>query len=1216
MSASGFVHLHLHTQYSLLQGAIRIKPLMKRLTELGMPACAMTDSHNMFGAVDFYLAAKESKIQPILGCEVLMQPSEPPPSAGSPGAAFVPRAHPMVLLVKDLKGYQNLCAMLTRSSIEAAEQTQVKGAEMHRPWVTRENLKKHSSGLVCLSGDIKGEISYRLVMGQLDLAEELARQYQKIFGEDFFLELVDSGLPEQEHANELLHQMGQKLAIPVVATSNCHYLEQKDAESHELLQCIESGKNLDFDRPKSLAPAEFYLKDAATMRERMERFPGACDATLEIARRCTYQFKFKDDQGKAIYHLPDFRPEGVSKEDSFDLTTYFKDQARMGLKRRLNEPFFEQKKNDVSWVDREEPRYWERLEGELAMIEKTGFAGYFLIVSDFINWAKEQDIPVGPGRGSGAGSLVAYSLRITDIDPISYNLLFERFINPERISMPDFDIDFCQDRRGEVIDYVTRRYGKENVSQIITFGKLQARAVLKDVGRVLGLPFADTDQITKLLPDELNIKLSDAMEKSTDLRAKIESEPRLAKIMEYALKLEGLSRSAGVHAAGVIITEKPIQTYAPLFVGSEGVIVTQYDKDFSEKIGLIKYDFLGLKTLTVISNAVRLVRQVAELGTKEAEFVLERIHYDDPHVYALVGSGDTDGIFQVESSGMKDLCLRLQPNSIEDLTAINALYRPGPLGSGMVDDFIDRKHGRKPIEYDDPRLESILKDTYGVILYQEQVMQIARELAGYTLGQADMLRRAMGKKKPEEMAEHRQLFLQGAAERGLALEKSGAIFDLMAKFAEYGFNKSHSAAYAILTYQTAYLKHYFPAEFMAALMTTEVSNTDKITKYISNARQNGIRVLPPDVNFSGKSFSVERQEDGSRAIRFGMEGIKGVGGVAVDVILESRRENGRFANVLDFVKRVPTRKVNKKVLESLNYAGAFDSIAEVNRPSLHASLEALLEHASDDQEEKALGQSSLFDQFQATELKVALPTSSLFKQEPDWPQARKFAFEKQAVGFYVSGHPMENWQKICADWLGWSTERLKAQLPAAATPQPPQGQGAYQRPKRAEIQIAGLLTEMREVTTKKGTRMAFVQLEDLDGKVEVIVFPDAYQLLQERLRQAIAESEVVVVSGELEVKEEGAKILAKSLEWAKDAHKNRVQQVVLKLQTDQVSEEQLRELKRRFLEHRGKCPVMIHFHGRGYKTRLELPKTVRVSGTPQMVASVNQIFGTTVVDLH
>ena len=922
-----FVHLHVHTQYSLLQGAIWADGLGEKAAALGMKAVAITDTHNLFGAVDFYNSAKKAGVKPIIGCEVIYCPSGT--AAPKPGTqASGPRFHHLVLLCKNLEGYQNLCELVTRSFTETPPPQ--KGAPAGpRAYVTREQLDKWGTGLVVLSGCLRGEIPYKILAQEEDAALESALWFQKRFGEDFYFELQDSALPEQAVINEKLHAWGEKHGIPCVATNDCHYLEPCEHEAHEVLMCIEGGRNLDFERPKSLVPPEFHFRRPAEMAERFARYPEAIANSVRIADKCDVKFRFKDEQGRAIYHLPKFRPEGVtpgSAEDAnFDPIQYFRDEARKGLELRFTQPGFAAIGGNA---EREAP-YRARLEEELAMIERTGFAGYFLIVADFIQWAKRKGIPVGPGRGSGAGSLVAYSLQITDIDPIAFNLLFERFINPERISMPDFDVDFCQDRRGEVIEYVQRKYGRENVCQIITFGKLQARAVIKDVGRVLGLSFAESDSITKLLPDELDMTIDRALRLEPRLKEKMEAEPRVAKVVEYARSLEGLYRNAGIHAAGVIITEKPVVSYCPLYVAKDGDIVTQFDKDFAEAIGLVKFDFLGLKTLTVIDNAVKLVRAVAEPGTTDADFRLERMNYSDPLVFALISSGDTDGIFQVESSGMKDLCTGMQPTSLEDITAINALYRPGPLGSGMVENFIDRKHGRKPIEYDDEKLAPILKDTYGVILYQEQVMQIARELAGYSLGQADLLRRAMGKKKVEEMAEHREIFVKGATAKGLPAAKAEAIFDLMAKFAEYGFNKSHSAAYGVLTYQTAYLKTHYPAEFMAALMTTEMDNTDKITKYIADARSHGL----PRAHAGRQPLAEALQRGAGRKRREG-DPLRPRGASRAwaesrwTVSSKPRAGSAPFKSMLDFCRRVPTRKVNKKVLESLTMAGALDSISE------------------------------------------------------------------------------------------------------------------------------------------------------------------------------------------------------------------------------------------------------------------------------------------------
>ncbi|MBC7385903.1 MAG: DNA polymerase III subunit alpha [Cryobacterium sp.] len=1223
-----FVHLHVHTQYSLLQGALHVEDLIAKVAEFGMPAVAMTDTNNLFGAIDFYGQAHGKKIKPIIGCDVwyLEQGYAGAQSAASMAAAsgpasqnFRPKFHNLVLLAKDLAGYRNLCKLITEG-YEKSPPPAKGAAAIPKFLIDRAGLDKYGDGLIVLSGGLRGEIPYRLLIGEEEEAISVLKWMKGRFGPDFYLEIQDNGIPEQEHVNETLFAWGARFGVEVVGTTDVHYLNPSDAEAHEILQCIENGRNLDFDRPKSLVPSEFYLKPAKLMRERFARFPGAADNTLKIAEKCDVVFKFKHDDGRPIYHLPNFRPDGVAKEDAFDEVEFFRVESRKGLEERFASHVFKKLRENSAWEELKK-EYYQRLEDELTMIARTGFSGYFLIVSDFIKWAKRHGIPVGPGRGSGAGSLVAYSLVITDIDPIKFKLLFERFINPERVSMPDFDIDFCQDRRGEVIEYVEQKYGKENVCQIITYGKLQTRAVIKDVGRVLGLSFAETDVINKLIPDDLGISIDESIAKEPRLRELMEQDPKINTVIGYARRLEGLYRNAGIHAAGVIITGEPVVNLCALYVSKDGDVVTQFDKDAGEKIGLVKFDFLGLKTLTVIDNAVKLVRD-------REPFILDEMNYEDSAVFALISSGDTDGIFQVESSGMKDLCSRLQPSSLDDLTAISALYRPGPLGSGMVDVFVDRKHGREAIVYATPQLESILNETYGVILYQEQVMQIARELAGYSLGQADLLRRAMGKKKPEEMAKHRELFTAGALERNLSKEVAQGIFDLMAKFAEYGFNKSHSAAYGVLTYQTAYLKTHYPAEFMAALMTTEVNDTDKITKYIGNAKMNRIPVLPPDVNFSQKSFSVENVElpgkgGIQKGIRFGLEAIKGVGSIAVDLILDARTTGGNFTSCMDFARRVSTRKANKKVLEALTISGAFDEISEVNRPSLMASLEKLLDFASDEQEEKELGQTSLFDSFSAEDVKLVTPMDAIFQKLEDWPRSKRLMMEKQIVGFYVSGHPMDTWQKITEEWLGWSIEKLKEwgiqkSAEMASKPAPENngyGGGGFQRPKRPEVRVAGLISETKEIMTKKGARMAFSRLEDLSSSLEIVFFPEAFTNNAELLKRASAEAEPLLITGEVEATLDGAKIFVKTLEWIEEAHKNRVQQVILRLPLDRITSDQLRELKRNIISFRGKCPVRIEFSDPRFKTKLELPKTVGLQTTPQMVESVNKVFGFNVVHL-
>ena len=1210
MNPNDFVHLHVHSHNSFLSSTIKVGDLVRRAKEEGMPAVALTDINNVFGAIEFYFACKDAGVKPIIGCDLVYSPE-------GRDQVFEKKKplHSLVVLCKNMEGYQNLSQLLTRAFIDgAANKTPL--SDLVRGVVDRELLQQHGNGLIVLSSSIRGEIGYHLLNGNEDEALSAIEWFKGRFGEDFYLEVVDNGLPEQESVNQRIAEIGSRMGVELVGTSEAFYLDSSFAEAQEVLQCIPLGRTLDMDRPRSLVPPEFSFKSAELMRARLESYPGAFENTLRIAEKCDLKFKFKDESGKAIYHLPSFRPDGVKKGDAFDAVEFFKRESREGLEARFREPEFsgpEGKIHRPHWPELEK-EYRARLEEELAMIERTGFSGYFLIVSDFIKWAKSQNIPVGPGRGSGAGSLVAYALFITDIDPIEFKLLFERFINPERVSMPDFDIDFCQDRRGRVIEYVEKKYGKENVSQIITFGKLQAKACVKDVGRVLGLQFSEMDQITKLFPDELNIRLKDAYEQSADLRSKIESDPKLMKTWEYALKLEGLYRNAGMHAAGVIITEEPIVSYCPLYVSKDGDVVTQFDKDYAEKIGLVKFDFLGLKTLTVIDSAVQFVRKRPGLET----FDLKAVSYRDPKVFELISSGNTNGVFQVESEGMKDLCRRIIPNSLEDITAINALYRPGPLGSGMVDDFIDRKHGRLETRYELPELEPILRDTYGVILYQEQVMQIARDVAGYTLGQADMLRRAMGKKKADEMAKHKEIFVAGATKRGVDQKKAGDLFDLMAKFAEYGFNKSHSAAYGVITYQTAYLKTYFPVEFMAALMTTEMSDTDKLAKYTADARAMGITVLQPDVNASIHSFTVEPlvapQNGYDQAIRFGLEAIKGVGGTAVDAILEARSlgtGQGPFTSPLDFAKRTAMRKVNKKVFESLILSGAFDSLfssSGLNRASLYASIENLIQYGQDEQAKVELGQSSLFDDFKAEEVKLSTPVDSLIKKEPEWPLARRLLSEKQVLGFFISGHPMQNWQTLCNDWLGLNTEVLRDQAAKA----PP----SSHRSKRKEVKLAGIITEFKEITTKKGSKMAFMQVEDLLGRVEVIAFPEFYSNHLQILQSAKDSPEPFLFTGEFDVKEGEPKVLANSMIRLEDAHGSRPVTVVIEVDPNQIGVEQLRSFKQHVLKNRGKSPIRLQFQSKEWSGRIDFPKELRVEGSPQFAAEVNRIFGQRVARLQ
>ncbi|MEW6056624.1 MAG: DNA polymerase III subunit alpha [Bdellovibrionota bacterium] len=1238
-----FVHLHVHTQYSLLESAIKIPDLIAKVKEYNMPAVAITDHGNMFGAVDFYFAAQAADVKPIIGCEIYYSTGSRFQKGHLKGKKVVltpeeeenARNYRLVLLCKDAMGYRNLCEIVTRGFIEGYH---------FKPRVDREILSQYSQGLVALSSGLKGEVAFHCAQGRPDRGETAALWMREVFKDDYYLEIQENGIPAQNQANSLIHEFAGRHSIPMVATSQAHYLNPTQGSAHEVLMCIAAGRNLDENKMR-IGSDEFWLKDPETMKRQFHSNSEALSNTLLIAEKCNFNFKLKDERGRQIYHLPDYHPEQwvdtsveapahmreqielakantsqvFSSDGKFSAEGFLRVLARKGLEDRI-----------AKMTDPEKRKPYEtRLEEELDMIVRTGFAGYFLVVADFIGFAKSSGIPVGPGRGSGAGSLVAYALKITDVDPIPFNLLFERFINPERISMPDFDIDFCQDRRQEVIEYVVRKYGRNNVSQIITFGKLLARGVIRDVGRVLNLSYGEVDQLAKLIPEELGITLEEAFEKEPRLQELTGRDPKIAKLFEVARSLEGLSRHASVHAAGVVITNRPLVEYCPLYVGKEGESVVQFDKDFAEKIGLVKFDFLGLKTLTVISNAVKFIRetQTDKNVPLEQLFKIDDIDYDDPKVYQLVSNGDTDGVFQLESSGMKDLCMRVQPSRLEDITAINALYRPGPLNSGMVDDYINRKHGKTPVVYELPQLADILEETYGVIVYQEQVMRVARVLANYSLGEADLLRRAMGKKKPEEMAKQRDKFLKGCSQNEIPTDKADKLFDLLAKFAEYGFNKSHSAAYGVLSFQTAFLKAYYPAQFMAALMATEMDDTEKMAHYISDARKHGIEILPPDINASKKTFSVV-EDGGKTAVRFGLEAIKGVGGVAVDGLLAERIENGPFKDFVDFCKRVSSRKVNKKVIECLISVGAFDSIERENRATLFESIEPIMEYASSLQEQADLGQVSMFDQYQAGGLKLETSLDHLYKRIEDWTEIKKLQSEKQLVGFYVSGHPIDKWWPLAKDFvhgdLGWlknEFERRKA-LPVkergVIAPKPTRGPGAYRdEGPRWDVVTLGLVTAFREIVTKKGTRMAFVELEDAKTKLEAVCFPEPYEACAAFLKQSLEQNLPFIITGNVGLEEESAKIFIRTMDLVENYQKRKISSIVLRLDPSEVNTHMLAQLRGLLVRHRGKCSAFLEYsgvvNGQSFNSRHVLPKELAVNPTAEMVAEVNALFGKDVV---
>ncbi|MBX3325611.1 MAG: DNA polymerase III subunit alpha, partial [Nitrospira sp.] len=946
--SSSFVHLHLHTQFSLLDGANQIEPLVRQIKSFNQPAVAMTDHGNMFGAVEFYRKAKEVGVKPIIGCEAYMALGSRHAKKDS-GLAHNDYYH-LILLARNLTGYQNLIKLVSKGYLEGF---------YYKPRIDKELLQLHHDGIIALSGCLSGEIPY--LIGQQDMAGAMtvAGEFQEIFGKDhFYLEVQANGLDHQRIANAGLVEIHKKLGIPMAGTNDCHYLNKDDARPHELMLCLQTGKTVSDSSRMKFDTDQLYVKSTEEIAPAFAEFPGAVSNTCRIADHCALDLPLNKT------YLPQYRiPDGFKDRES-----YLEHLALTGLQARLKE----RPSRIASAV------YDQRLREELMVICSMGFAGYFLIVWDIIRFARSRSIPVGPGRGSAAGSLVAYALRITDLDPLVYTLLFERFLNPERVSLPDIDMDFCMDRRGEVINYVVEKYGTDHVAQIITFGTLGAKAAIRDVGRVLEMSYADADKVAKLVPNQLNITLQQALETEPRLRELVDTDPKVKELMTNAQSLEGLARHASTHAAGVVISEGPLTDHVPLYKGANDEVVTQYSMGDVEKIGLVKFDFLGLKTLTMIRRAETLIN---ETHSDAPPLVIDQIPFDDPATFALLSSGKTTGLFQLESSGMRDLLTGLKPDRFEDIIAIIALYRPGPMD--LIPDFIKRKQGKVTITYEVPELEPILKDTYGVIVYQEQVMAIANKVAGFSLGQADILRRAMGKKKPEEMEKLRVKFIDGATQKKIPEKKAEKLYELIQKFAGYGFNKSHAAAYAVVCYQTGYLKAHYPTEFMAALMTTDMGNQDKLVGYFTECRDLGIKVLGPDVNASQKHFAVAEG-----VIRFGLAAIKNVGEGAVESVLDVRTQTGPFTSFFDFCRRVDLHKVNKRMLEGLIKAGAFDSTG-AKRSQLIAVLDQAVEEGAAAQHERECGQISIFgEEMNGHGISAPLPIPPL-PSVPEWDQTQR-----------------------------------------------------------------------------------------------------------------------------------------------------------------------------------------------------------------------------------
>jgi DNA polymerase-3 subunit alpha len=1139
MPQQQFVHLHVHSEFSLLDGAGQIKDLkgkdpvtgkevvqrkglVSRAKDLGMPALALTDHGNMYGAVKFYLEAKAKDIKPIIGCEFYMAARTRFDRQGKIDA----RHQHLTLLARNEQGYKNLIKLASIASLEGF---------YYKPRIDWDVLQSHAAGLVALSGCMEGPIAQKVMENTLDEAKKNAAKLRDIFGTDLYLEIQDLGLVEQKRLIPGLVTVARDMNIPLVATNDVHYINREDAEAQDVLLCIGTGELVaNQDRLKFLSD-QMYLKSPAEMAELFKELPEALSSTLEIAEKCDFQM----ETGRL--QLPRFKvPEG---------------QTAPGFLRQLCEAGLPARYKTVT------PDIQKRLEYELAVIEKMGYAEYFLIVQDFVNYAKSQGIPVGPGRGSAAGSLVSYALQITDLDPLRYKLLFERFLNPERVSMPDIDIDFCYVRRPEVLSYVSKKYGEDHVAQIVTFNTMAARGAIRDVGRVQNIPLNDVDKIAKMVPESIGITLEEALALNPDLKTTYQNTPYVRKLIDVARKIEGLSRNAGTHAAGVVISEKPLTDIVPVQKMNDQV-QTQYAMEDLEKLGLLKMDFLGLRTLTMLQDSLRMVEQ-----NHKQKINFSEMGFDDRETYQLLSRGETSGLFQLESKGMQGLIKDIQPRVFEDLIAILALYRPGPLGSGMMKDFINNKEGKTKVKYELPVLEPILKETYGLIVYQEQVMQIASALGGFSLGEADIMRRAMGKKKPEEMQKLREKFIAGAVARNFPRDVAERVFALCEKFAEYGFNKSHSAAYAVLSYQTAYLKTHYPLEFMAALLTSISGDTDKVSEYIAECNRMGIEVLPPDINESGQTFTVVRG-----SIRFGLGAIKNVGEGAIKNIIEARNKDGSFLSLGELCMRVDLRTVNKKVIESMIKSGALDHFG--TRAALFSIFEATMEWAVRLQRERESGQVSLFGDSLSDNAVFAMHDT--LPDVPEWPAKEKLKMEKELLGLYISDHPLRHLDIPLETLITDTSFSLKEKQDGAA------------------VAVAGMLKDIRRMITKTNKNMIVGKLEDLRGDIPLVLFPgrsyDEYNKLFE-------EDNVVLIHGRARLNRDEKQVICEKVELLTQQHQAQVFHVEL----EAIEDPKLFEgLKKVFLEFRGETPVILHTReatitaGKQYWIRLKPEFTARV----------------------
>lgn len=1150
MKHSDFVHLHLHTQYSLLDGMIRLNDVFKKAREYKMPAVAITDHGNMYGAIDFHKHAFEHGVKPIIGCELYVAPNKlTDRNAGE-------RPNHLIVLVKNMQGYKNLMKLTSTAFLKGF---------YYRPRVDKDLLKESHEGLIASSACLQGEIAELIVQGNIDGAKKAARHYQEIFGEEnFYLEIMENGIPEQKIANAGLIEISKELSIPLIATNDCHYLEREHSEAHDVLLCIQTGKTIKDQDRMSLSTDQFYFRSPEEMYELFSSTPEALSNTVSIAERCNFSLE------KGKFYLPNF----TVKNPEETLNEYLERKAREGLE-KLFPVILKNHEGDEETI---KEKYRKRLSEELKIIEDMGFAGYFLIVSDFVKHAKHHDIPVGPGRGSAPGSLVAYAIRITNINPIHYNLFFERFLNPSRRTMPDIDIDFCPEGRDDVIKYVTDKYGQDKVSQIITFGKMQAKGVIRDVGRALDIPYSEADRIAKLVPSQpLNITLDEAIKNEPRLAEEEKNNPTVTRLLSLSRTLEGLNRHSSTHAAGVVISDVPLVERVPLCSSKEDV-VSQYSMNDIQEVGMTKFDFLGLKTLTVIKNTVKFIKE-----SKGIDINIDTLPLNDPKTYELFMKGETDGIFQMESTGMTDVAVKLKPDCIEDIIALIALYRPGPMK--MVPEFTSRKQGETKITYELPQLENILRETYGIILYQEQVMQIASVIGGYSMAEADILRKVMSKKKAAEMDKEKPKFLEGAQKQKINEAKAKRIWEQMETFAAYGFNKSHSTAYAIISYQTAYLKAHYPVEFMAALLTSEKDNRDKIIKHMGACKEMGINVLPPDINESERDFTVSGEN-----IRFGLAAIKNVGIAAIDSII-SVRSDGKFTSFIDFLSRVDLRKVNKRVIESLIKCGAFDSL-KYKRSQLTQYFEEAMDEVQRSQKEKDSNQSSFFDQLEsgASSGENGLQSYQI-PDMPEWDHKKLLSIEREALGFYITGHPLLRF----ADRLNFVTDANSGNL--------------NRRRDKETVTVAGIVSALNERKTRRNDIMCYVTLEDLHGSINAIFFGELYKKYYDILH----EEEPVVVKGTLDISggEESSKIslMAQEVTLLAKALENPYKQVRFMVDVNKVSTENISALISSMKKFHGKYESYMHILNGKSETIVYLGDDLRLDINDNMRKEADSILG-------